>query len=176
MAEGSLNTTQAHTLVRSLQDLPTGLDPHVRVQAEARLVSEAARFGPRQLRILGRRVLDAIAPQVGESHEHRALEREEAHAARSTNLHTRDNGDGTSELRIRVPTTTCDRLLTYLHAFSSPRRCPEDKRPYDERLGTAFASFLENIDPTRLPQHGGDATTILITVDHQMLATGLAPP
>ena len=38
------------------------------------------------------------------------------------------------------------------------------------RLGSAFAAFLEHIDPQRLPLHGGDATTVMVTIDHATLA------
>ena len=36
--------------------------------------------------------------------------------------------------------------------------------PYPKRLGQAFAQFLEALDPTRLPLHGGDATTVVVTI------------
>ena len=173
MAEGTVNTGQATALVRSLAQLPTDVDPEIRSQAETRLVDEAHSFAPKQLRVLGRRVLDVVAPEVGESHEQRALEAEEAHAERVTYLHTRDFGDGTSELRPRVANTVLTRLMTYLDAHTSPRQCPDDKRPYDQRLGSAFGTFLEHIDPTRLPLHGGDATTVMVTVDIDTLATGV---
>ena len=38
------------------------------------------------------------------------------------------------------------------------------------RLGSAFASFLEHLDPQRLPIHGGDATTVMVTIDLPSLA------
>jgi Domain of unknown function (DUF222) len=173
MREGSVNPAQAAVIVRALEELPADLDPEVVRQAEARLVAEAARFGPRQLRILGRRILDVVAPELGEEHERRLLQREEAHAARATFLTTRRRGDGTTDISIRVSDIVADRLLTYVQAFTSPRQAPGDRRPYDQRLGHAFGAFLEAVDPARLPLHGGDATTVIVTVDHQTLADGL---
>jgi hypothetical protein len=173
MREGSVNPAQAAVIVRALEELPADLDPEVVRQAEARLVEEAARFGPRQLRILGRRILDVVAPEVKEEHERRLLEREEAHARRATFLTTRRRGDGTTDISIRVADIVADRLLTYVQAFTSPRRAPGDRRPYDQRLGHAFGAFLEAVDPARLPLHGGDATTVIVTVDHQTLVNGL---
>ncbi len=38
------------------------------------------------------------------------------------------------------------------------------------QLGAGFVSFLEHVDPSRLPLHGGDATTVLVTLDHDSLA------
>jgi hypothetical protein len=172
--EGEVNLAQAEVVVRALEALPAGLDPEIRARAEAALVAQAAEFGPRQLRVLGRRVLDVVAPEVAEGQELRQLQREEAAAARRTFLHTRSNGDGTTDLHARVGDPVADRLLTYLDAYTSPRRegstapddrRPYDQRPYDQRLGHAFAAFLEAIDPARLPIHGGDATTVLVTID-----------
>jgi hypothetical protein len=177
LREGAVNVAQAEAVVRSVRDLPTEVPGGIRSAAEKRLVAEAARFGPRQLRVLGRRVLDVVAPEVAEGIEARLLELEEARAARRTYLTTRRNGDGTTDIRIRVPDLVGTRLLTYLDAFTSPRRDQsgphQDRRPYDERLGSAFAAFLEAVDPARLPLHGGDATTLLVTVDLETLRSGL---
>ena len=82
--------SRGHLGLRALGDLVA--------QAEGRLVAEAAQFGPRQLRILGRRILDVVAPEVAEDAERRALEREEAHAAAVTTLTSRRRGDGTTDL------------------------------------------------------------------------------
>lgn len=170
---GSVNGDQAPVITRALDRLPEGLDVDVVRRAEAHLVEQAAHFEPRQLRILGRRVLDVVAPEVAEAEELRALEREEAHAARHTFLRTRRRGDGTTEIHARVADLVADRLLTYLDAFTSPRTnnssaggaTPADRRPYDQRLGHAFGALLETLDPHRLPLHGGDATTVIVTLD-----------
>ena len=81
LAEGEVNRAQADVIVAALDALPAHVDQALAARAEERLVAEAARFGPRQLRILGRRILDLVAPEVAEDHERRALEREDAHAA-----------------------------------------------------------------------------------------------
>jgi hypothetical protein len=179
LREGGANRVQAEVIVGALEGLPDDVDHQLLAAAEERLVAEAARFGPRQLRILGRRILDVIAPDVAQDAERRALEREETHAAAVTALTSRHRGDGTTDLWIRVPDPVADRLLTYLEAFTSPRRTPHpgapgDRRPYDQKLGHAFAAFLEAADPARMPLHGGDATTVIVTIDHHTLLDGLA--
>ena len=45
--------------------------------------------------------------------------------------------------------------------------------PYTARLGHAFCALLEHLDPTRLPVHGGTATTVVVTIDLDTLVTGL---
>jgi hypothetical protein len=176
---GGVNLAQAEVIVRAVEALPGDLDPEVVAEAEVRLVAEAGRFGPRALRILGRRVLDVVAPEVAEDAERRALEREEAHAAAVTALTSRRRGDGTTDLRVRVADPVADRLFTYLEAFTSPRQPTRpgepltDRRPYDQQLGHAFAAFLESVDPDRMPRHGGDATTVMVTIDYDRLRDGL---
>ena len=41
-------------------------------------------------------------------------------------------------------------------------------------MGEAFARFLEAADPSRLPLHGGDATTVVVTVPLASLQSELA--
>ena len=173
LREGEANRAQAEVIVAALEALPDDLDRDLVAQAEERLVAEAAGFGPRQLRILGRRILDVVAPEVAEDAERRALEREEAHAAAVTALTSRRRGDGTTDLRVRVADLVADRLFTYLEAFTSPRQGPGDRRPYDQQLGHAFTAFLESVDPDRMPLHGGDATTLMVTIDLDRLREGL---
>jgi hypothetical protein len=180
---GEMNPAQAEVVARAVDALPAGIDDGVRAAAEERLVVEAARFGPRKLRILGRRVLDVVAPEVAEAIEGRLLAQEEARASDNVFVRRRRRGDGTSDLHIRGTDATVDRLLAYLHAFTSPRRegqgaeegagPVEDRRPYAQRLGAAFAAFLEAIDPKRLPLHGGDATTVIVTVGLDQLRQDL---
>ncbi|MDP3894114.1 DUF222 domain-containing protein [Nocardioides sp.] len=173
LRDGTVNLAQAEVITRAIEALPDEIDPGVRAQAEERLVTEAARFGPRALRVMGRRILDVVAPEVSEGLEANQLKKEEEQAAKRTSLTTRRNGDGTTDIRIRVPDQVADRLLTYLNAFTAPRRerpsAPDDRRPYDQRLGQAFAAFLEAADPDRMPLHGGDATTVLVTIDLKVL-------
>lgn len=175
LADGRVNRAQAEVVTAALQDLPKDLDPEIVRRCEERLVELCDEFGPRQLRILGRRVLQVVAPEVADDAERRALKREEDTAMRRTFLTTRRNGDGTTDVRIRLADAAADRLLTYLQAFTSPRRTTAsgesvtDRRPYDQLLGHAFVALLESMDPKRMPLHGGDATTVIVTIDLSVL-------
>lgn len=189
---GEVNVEQAHVIAAALDALPDRVGVEVKTLAEERLVAEAASFGPRELRTLGRRILDLVAPEVGEDEERRALDQEERNARRRTNLTTRRLGDGTTRISIIVPDAIASRFMTYLDAFASPRRHrhpagrdndggapgsdlgPDGERiPYSQRLGWAFCAFLEAADPKRLPLQGGDATTVVVTIDLASLRDGL---
>ena len=175
MRRGDCNPAQATVIVDALDDLPADLDPEIMTKAEEALVAYATQFDPTQLRRLGRRILDLIAPEIAEAEEARRLAAEEAHARKKTRLAMRRLGDGTTRISAVVPDAAADRLATNLEAFASPRRDDgtrtEDGEylPYDRRLGRAFCQMLETLDPSRLPIHGGDATTVIVTIDIDQL-------
>ncbi|WP_185995198.1 HNH endonuclease signature motif containing protein [Nocardioides campestrisoli] len=193
LTTGAVNLDQAHAIARTLDDLPTdprhGVTAQVRADAEAHLITLAATWGPAELARLGAKVLEVVAPEVAEDAERRRLLAEERRARRGTTLSVRDLGDGTALIKARVPVATAQRLTTYLEAFTNPRqpanqaaRGRQDDAsasalgepvPYQVRLGKAFCSLLEVLDPRRLPLHGGDATTVVISIDLEDLMSGL---
>lgn len=119
---GDLSVAQAEVIVQALEALPGDVVPEVRIDAERHLVEQAAGFGPRELRILGRRVLDVVAPEIGEEHERKLLEAEERCAHQKVRCSSRRRGDGTTAVNSVLPDPVADRLMAYLHAYTSPRR------------------------------------------------------
>ena len=180
LAQALISPEQAQVIVRALDPLPSDIDDEVLARAEAWLVDQAQSFGPRELRVLGRKVLDVVAPDVGEDQERKALESEEARARDRVRLTTHRVGDGTTVVRARIADAAADRLLTYLHAYTSPGHTraalhvtEPDPAPYAVRLGRAFESLLEDVDPKRLPMHGGSATAVVVLVDEENLRAGV---
>ena len=51
---------------------------------------------------------------------------------------------------------------------------PVNRLPYPRALGQAFCGLLETLDPSRLPLHGGDATTVIVSIGLDQLRTELA--
>jgi hypothetical protein len=139
-------------------------------------------YGPRELRRLGRRILEVAAPEKCDEHEARLLEREERRAAARAGLSVRRLGDGTTRLAGLLPDAVADRLRTYLDAYASPRHrgsaggglAEDDRRTPRRGMADAFAAFLEAADPARMPLHGGDATTVIVTADLDVLAGRVA--
>ena len=168
LGAGDLNMAQAQVIVHALDELPSEkLPAEVLQDAEAHLVAQAAEFGPRELRVLGRRILDIVAPEIGEQHEAEQLAEEERRAERRTSLVSKRLGDGTTRITINLPDAAATRLQTYFEAFTSPRHPGAgegDRIPVDRKRGQAFCALLEVIDPKRLPAHGGDATTVIVSV------------
>jgi len=172
-ATGAVSTAQARVIGTALDDLPADLDPHLRTRAEHHLIAEAAHFCPRDLRVLGRRVLEVLAPDLAEAHEARLLEKQQQAAWDHASITHRRLGNGLSTAAVTLPDATMDRWLTHLHAFTSPRR-DKDTGPHPRRLAHAFNALLERIPDHWLPQHGGTNTTLIVTIDHDHLQQDLA--
>ena len=78
LAAGAVLVDQAAVIVDAVDALPGDLvDDTTRGEAADYLLAEAAHHDAKALRVLGRRILDVVAPEVGEAHEARLLEAEE---------------------------------------------------------------------------------------------------
>ncbi len=187
---GEVSTAQADVIARALDDLPDETPADVVATAEKTLVEYAATFAPKELRRLGSRILDIVAPEVGEEQERKKLEGEERKARRTTSLTTRSHGDGSTTIRIRVPDATADRLLTYLHAWTNPRK--HDGKSADGKSaggdagpvartrcrtrpgwGMRSAPCWSTSTRPSCPRHGGTATSVVVTMDYDTMISGL---
>ncbi|WP_460851720.1 HNH endonuclease signature motif containing protein [Nocardioides montaniterrae] len=174
MRNGSVNRAQAQVIVAGLEKLPPEIDQVSRRRAEKHLVELAGQFGPRELRTLGDRILSVVAPEIADEADARALEREERSARIKTSIRFKRLGDGITRIIGQVPDAVAARLETYLDAFSSPRVSTGERLPRSRRLGQAFCALLEHLDPKKLPDHGGDATTVMVTIPLEDLRRDLA--
>lgn len=199
MREGRVSPAQARVLTTVLEDLPAHLGPRVAADAETTLVAFCEHFRPSELRRLARRLLEVVAPEVAEAEEAKRLEEEERRALAEAFLKFHDLGTGLTRFWGALPTAVAERLKRYLQAYSSPRRtkktggpCGPADSPDPADTGTtphadgtervpahkaharAFAALLELLDPDRLPEHGGDATTVVVTMTIEQLLADLA--
>ena len=186
LGDGRVNLAQSRVIAHALDDLPEAdVPPDVLASAEAQLVALAELHGPDELAVLGRKILEVVAPDLYDAQEAKKLEQEEARARQQTSLTTKRLGDGSTRISIKVPDAVAARLRGHLEAFTSPRHDAisgnsrsglgeGDRIPTCRKLGHAFCAFLEAVDPDRLPLQGGDATTLLVTVGLDALRDGLA--
>ena len=189
MRDGGATLAQAHVIHRALTALPDSVDADTVARAEAHLVDKAADFGPKELGRIGRRILDVVAPEIAEAAEAARLAELEAHAAERTRLTMRRLGDGTTRISSIVPDAAATRFATYLEAHANPRRTPAGgsgdadaptahdpvaRLAHPRRMGEAFVAFLETVDAGRLPIHGGDATSVIVTIPLAALLAELA--
>ncbi len=203
MACGRVNLAQSRAIVAALDRLPrTGawaLTTEQRAAAEQHLVDLAAHHDAKDLRVLGRRVFEVIAPEVAEQFEGRALEREEAHALRRTTLTLWEDDEGTCHGRFRIPTLHGQMLTKMILALASPTRPTttgpaaggtaaavdavdresaiasgiDPDLPTPVRHGIALTQLLEAIPATALPKTGGCSATIVVTMTLTQLLADL---
>ena len=182
LREGRVNTAQASVIVRALDELPDEVPTAVLHRAEAVLIEHAGRFAPKQLARIGRHILTVVAPDLVDEAEGRRLAALEAEGRRRTRLTLRRMGDGTTRVSGLIPDASATRLATCLEAYANPRRDTADadptidpvpRLPYPRRLGEAFCQLIEALDPQRLPVHGGNATTVVVTIPFDSLVADL---
>lgn len=194
LAGGSLHVDQAWVIVKAVdaipsspEDLPSHADAPAVLKARAvqHLLVAAKDHDAKALKILGRRILDTVAPEIGEAAEAKALADEEAAAARKVSLTLRDLPDGTTTGKFTLPTAGAGEMLRkhlmaiaapkHQNATQEPSQPPDrDERPLHARLGWAFIEWIERYAADRLPTAGGVSATVVVTMNLGTLMGGLA--
>lgn len=178
LAAGEIHLEQARAIVNALEGVREDLTPAQLVQAEAQMLVDAKVLDPKGLRKVGRHLADVVDPASAEEREAKKLAEHDKHAAEKAKLSLRPQGDGTTRISGLLPDAVAHRLKTYLEAFAQPRKqaaAADGRRvPYKTLMARAFGDFLERVDPARLPDHGGDATTVIVTITLDQLRTELA--
>jgi len=181
VASGQASLDQAAVVVAALAALPAEIDAELRAKAQTLLVGYCAEFGPKQLKRLGERLMDVLAPEIADAAEERRLRQLEREARARTQLSMVSQGDGTTRINAMVPDTTAAQFKAQLHAFTSPRRAGADDRDpasgdrlgYDELMGRAFCSLIEHVPVDRLPQHGNSPVSVVATIELDKLLAGI---
>ena len=181
MADGTVSPAQAKVVVDALDALPDDLDPELMAKAEVQLVGWCNRFTPHELRSLGKRILAVVDPDTGAEADAKRLQEQEQSAWQKMRLTLKPEGDGTTRITGLVPDSSATRLKTYLEAYTSPRNPNNtpagtgeaDRIPYPRKLAQALCALLEHLDPRTLPEHGGDATSLIVTMTLDALLSEL---
>ena len=195
LAAGRVDTAQAAAIVRSVTALPATVEAADRARAQAHLVGLAADHDASALAVLGRRVFEVIDPEAADVEDGRRLVVEERAAARRSYLWLRDNGDGTSTGRFKIPSLHATALSRLLSAFTNPRHTHATQAPPQptakpdaqsdaapagsgqgllratapERLGEAFCELLMRIPTRWVPKVGGMSPRIVVKLDYHQL-------
>jgi hypothetical protein len=185
LAAGEFSVEHAKVIVRAVADLPGdldgGLDGGLVGCAEKTMVEEARHLTPQQLRTVGRHLLTVIAPDEADARLKKQLDDEDAAAHARARLTMRSMGDGTTKGWLRVPDLHAGILKSALEALIAPRKQHtrdqdehrDDRVDHATRMGQGFCALLEHLPTDQLGEHGGTAATVVVTVDHETLKTGL---
>jgi hypothetical protein len=181
MAKGAVNTDQAQAVVAAVNDLPDDIGPVDRRRGERHLVGECASHDAKQIKHLGKHLLEVLAPDEVDRRLAEQLAREERETRRKTMLSLVDNGDGSVSGRFKIPTLHAAMLKRALEAIIAPRRtgaeawtAPDGGRLHrPEMLGRGFCELLERLPVDQLPKSCGMNATVVVTMTLPQLCTGL---
>ena len=161
---------QARVIVNAVEQLPGDLADDLVEQAERFLISEAAHHDARALRILGSRLFEVIAPDQADEREAKLVEREERDAAAAVRLTMTEDSHGWVYGRFTLDALHGAMLKKHLLALAAPKHQAAttgslgERRPGPERMGRAFAEFIERYPADEIPNAGGVAATIVVTI------------
>lgn len=190
LAAGTLRTDQARVVVDAVDALPDDLEAWVRQAATAFLLDKAAEQDARALRVLGRRVLEVVAPAAADAEEARRLQAEEKEARATASFTMVDDGHGKGHGRFTIPTLHAEMLRKHLLALTmtfrtedgsdpggdqpaKPQATSQTKQLTRHRLGLAFMDYIETRPEDTVPSAGGVPATVVVTMELETLLGGI---
>jgi hypothetical protein len=185
LATGDIDTEKAGIIVRAVTELSAEYDAlpeGTHAKAEGHLLDLAQEFDAPTLRALAKRLFEVACPEAADAHEGRTLEEEERRARRLAHVSLRDNGDGITDGRFRLPTLHAQLLKKALETLTSPRVLGEGrfdphtgkKLEHATLLGHGLMDLLENhLNLGSLPTSHGSPFTLVVTIGLDSLTTGL---
>jgi hypothetical protein len=184
-AAGELSTDQAAVIMKAIDALPDWCGDTERADAETHLIELAGRYGLDDLKRLANRVLEVIDPDGADEALGERLRAEEQHAFDATRMNIKRRGDGTSRGVFTIPDADADTLRAAIEGIIAPRRSQLaaehhgfagadewNMLPRDQKMGHAFTELIEHLPKDALPQAGGLAATVAVTIDVDDLRTG----
>src|SRR3954452_25243630 len=195
LTAGGFPAASAAVIAETLHALPDDLDPAVRAQAETYLAGEAHTHDTHTLRRLAAHLDEVLDPDGADARLAAQLARAEANAARTTFFHLHhDEHTATTEGTFRIPLLAGVRLQRMLDSLTNPARpnpiptqiptqIPTEDPAEDpvtgirlsaeERRGHALVELIDRIPAKKLPQLGGSAPTVVVTMALSTLMGGL---
>ena len=179
LAAGEVSVEQAGVICQGLDKLPDRLDATQRRGVEEHLVELAADFDPTRLRRLVNHAVDVVAPEVGEEHARKSLDRAEREQARTRYLGWKtDPDDGSLRFWGKLPAAEGELFTQHLSALANAQRVADASMGIDTTRGQALADALaltiaHHASCQGGPVKGGDHTRVLVTLTLDELRTGL---
>ncbi|GAA2759299.1 DUF222 domain-containing protein [Actinopolymorpha rutila] len=176
LARGELSLKHAQVIAFAVKDLPTWIGPEQRVKAEEYLITWSRRRNPDDVRLLGRALLQYLAPQEWERRLGKELGDAERAAERDRSLRYLANGmPGSETVVIKLPAVEMEALRKLIEALiASDTRPDPDDRPLDQKRGDAFAELLAQwAQQQASPNRGRGRDCVTVTVGVDQLLTGL---
>ncbi|SDR92498.1 protein of unknown function [Actinopolymorpha singaporensis] len=175
LARGAVSVRQAQVIADAVKKLPDYVGPEERVEAEGFLIGKARFHNPDELRVLGTKLLERVAPeeyyrQLGEE-----LARKDRTAEQKRSLRYSPNGVQQSEsVHITLPAWEMELLRKLIEPLAEPvKGADPDRRPIDQRRGDAFAELLSLLAAAaKAPVRGGRPPQVAVTIPLDTLLKG----
>ncbi|SDR71541.1 HNH endonuclease signature motif containing protein [Actinopolymorpha singaporensis] len=175
LAAGAVSVRQAQVIADAVKKLPDYVGADERVEAEGFLIGKARFHNPEELRVLGTKLLERIAPeeyyrQLGEE-----LARKDRTAEQKRSLRYSPNGVPQSEsVHISLPAWEMELLRKLIEPLAEPvKGADPDRRPIDQRRGDAFAELIGMLAAAaKAPVRGGRPPQVAVTIPLDTLLKG----
>jgi hypothetical protein len=152
-----------------LGEAPESAGPDTKADAERMLVEHASRIDAIGLRRLGAHLWAVLDPDAADADEGRRLAVQEARAAARRRLSFTPYGDGSTGIAGCLP--DADAALVRKALDPSAKPCPAadgepDPRTPTQRNADALVDLAHRtLDTGTLPESGGQATQVVVTID-----------
>jgi Domain of unknown function (DUF222)/HNH endonuclease len=167
-AAGQISERHVRLITDTIDKLPDQPRLEQGAVIEAELVEHAQIFDPAQLSRLTRRLCDCLDPD--------GILRDVAYRDRLRGLHLHVRPDGSARLDGELTAEHTERLLVTFDALAGPRpqsNGVKDQRSAAQRRHDALLDALELLQRAEaLPNTGGIAATVVLTIDAEAYATG----
>ncbi|GAA2757313.1 HNH endonuclease signature motif containing protein [Actinopolymorpha rutila] len=175
LAAGVVSVRQAQVIVDAIKKLPEYVGLDERHQAEEFLIAKARFANPDELRVLGEKLLERIAPEEYDRRMREELERKDRKAEQKRSLRYVPNGIPQSEsVHITLPAWEMELLRKIIEPLAEPIKGAEpDRRPIDQRRGDAFAEALGLLAAAATaPVRGGRPPQVAVTIPLEAMLKG----
>ncbi|WCN83497.1 HNH endonuclease signature motif containing protein [Micromonospora sp. LH3U1] len=169
LAGGSVNAEQIRVIAETVQTVHTAAGAQAADKAVGVLVDWAAQFDATQLRRLGTRILDHVAPDIADAAAEAALRAQESRAALDRHLTISEQPDGRIRLTGILDTEAAALLRTAIDPLTTPAG-PDDTRTAGQRRHDALADVCRlTLCTGELPENGGDRSQLVVTATYDVL-------
>jgi len=174
LSAGEVSVEQAQAIAACVAALPAEVGPDTVDKAATVLVGHAAEHDAVGLRRLGQRILEVVAPEVGEELDRRALQRAEQKALQGRFLSLSATGDGAVRVLGRLDVEAAAVVRAALDPLCAPGRVADDDRGAGQRRADALVEICQMALHTGdLPDNGGERPQVVVTVGYDTLLRGL---
>jgi hypothetical protein len=174
LSKGAIHLRQAEAITDALDALPTDEVPtDIVARAETALLDFAGEFAPAQLRRIGSRILEHVAPDLAERLEAAMLRRQEERAFRKRALTLSTPFEGSVFLRGCLTVEGAAVVAAALDPLCAP--IAGDERTPAQRRADALVDVCRlALRTTELPENGGEPPQVAVTVAFDPLTRELA--